>query len=301
MTAKKIEQKSLLAGIFVNLLMSCAGILVYRTTHIEALFVDAYFSVITFFSAIVSLVVSRLSSHRSKMFPGGFFVLEPLYSLFQSVLTVVLLSMSLMAVGLKAYAYFVHGEGSVLDVAPVVPYEMIMILLSWSLSYYYKKENHKIHNLSTMLFSETQGTFVDGTMSLGIGAAALTLFFIRPNSSLGFLRYTGDFFITLLLVILTIKMPLQVIRSAFGEISGKLLLNPEIHRWIDICLKKHPLEGVRIKKYLVYKVGMSIKIYVFLDAGKVFIDSSQLSQTRTAILKELSKRLEFVHLAFCLC
>ncbi|MFT8812932.1 MAG: cation transporter, partial [Oenococcus sp.] len=240
MTAKKIEQKSLLAGIFVNFLMSCAGILVYRTTHIEALFVDAYFSVITFFSAIVSLVVSRLSSHRSKMFPGGFFVLEPLYSLFQSVLTVVLLSMSLMAVGLKAYAYFVHGEGSVLDVAPVVPYEMIMILLSWSLSYYYKKENHKIHNLSTMLFSETQGTFVDGTMSLGIGAAALILFFIRPNSSLGFLRYTGDFFITLLLVILTIKMPLQVIRSAFGEISGKLLLNPEIHRWIDICLKKHP-------------------------------------------------------------
>ncbi|MFT8916401.1 MAG: cation transporter [Oenococcus sp.] len=300
MTAKKIEQKSLLVGIFVNLLMSCAGILVYHTTHIEALFVDAYFSVITFFSAIVSLIVSKLSGHCNKMFPDGFFVLEPLYSLFQSVLTVVLLSTSLVTVGFKAYAYFMRGEGSVLDVGPILPYEMVMILLSWSLSYFYKKQNQKIHHLSTMLFAETQGTFVDGMMSLGIGVAALILLFIQPNSALGFLRYTGDFFITLLLVLLTIKMPLQVIKSAFGEISGKLLLNPEIHRWIDVCLKKHPLEGIKIKKYFVYKVGMSIKIDVFLDTGKSFIDSSQLSRTKAAILKELSKKLEFVHLAFCL-
>ncbi|EHN58841.1 cation transporter [Oenococcus kitaharae] len=300
MTAKKIEQTSLLVGILVNLLMSCAGILVYRTTHIEALFVDAYFSMITFFSAIVSLIVSKLSSHRNKMFPGGFFVLEPLYSLFQSVLTVVLLSMSLVTVGIKTYAYFAHGEGSVLDIGPVLPYEMVMILLSWGLSYFYKKQNQKIHNLSTMLFAETQGTFVDGMMSLGIGAAAFILFFIQPNSALGFLRYTGDFFITLLLVMLTIKMPLKVIKSAFGEISGKLLLNPEIRGWIDGCLKKHPLQDVKVQKYLVYKVGMSVKIYVFLDAGKAFIDSGQLSQSKAAILKELSKRLEFVHLAFCL-
>ncbi|SYW04428.1 putative Cobalt-zinc-cadmium resistance protein [Oenococcus oeni] len=301
MNSKKIEQKALIGGIFVNFLMCCAGVLVYNATQIEALFVDAYFSAITLISGVFSLIVSKISARRSKKFPEGFFVLEPLYSLFQSLLTIVLLAVSLIKVSLKAYRYFVYGQGSLMNVEPVIPYEIVMVLLSLGLSYYYSRQNNKINHLSMMLFSEAKGTLVDGLMSLGIGIFAFILFFIKQSSPFGFLRYTGDFFITSLLIMLTIKMPFQVIKRAFNEICGGLLLDQDMQKWIENCLNKHLLEIVSIKSCLIYKIGMSFRIDVFIKGKAKLIDNEKLSRKKVLILKELSKKLEFVHLEFCLC
>lgn len=52
MTSKKIEQQALIGGIFTNFLMCCAGIIIYNVTHMEALFIDAYFSIITLITGV---------------------------------------------------------------------------------------------------------------------------------------------------------------------------------------------------------------------------------------------------------
>ncbi len=86
--------------------------------------------------------------------------MEPLYSLFQSLLTIVLLAVSLIKVSLKAYRYFVYGQGSLMNVEPVIPYEIVMVLLSLGLSYYYSRQNNKINRLSMMLFRKQKALWL---------------------------------------------------------------------------------------------------------------------------------------------
>lgn len=301
MNSKKIEQQALIVGIFVNLLMCCAGIVVYEITHIEALFIDAYFSVITFSTGIFSFTISKISSKKRTNFPNGLFALEPLYSLFQSLLTICLLFVSLTKVGMKAYKYFIYGQGSLMNVGPVVPYEIVMLVLSFGLSYYYHLQNRRINGMSTMLFSETKGTLVDELMSLGIGLFAFVLSFIDQDSPLGFLKYTGDFFMTALLVSFAIRLPIQVIKRAFTEVCGGLVLDQHIQQSIEACIKKYLFGGLLIKKCLVYKIGMSFRIYVLISSKTKYINNGRLSKIKTLVLKELSKKLSFVNLEFCLC
>lgn len=301
MSNKTIEQKALIGGIFVNILMCIAGITIYEITHIEALFIDAYFSVITLGTGVLSLIISKITARQNAIFPNGLFALEPLYSLFQSLLTIILLIFSLVKVYLKAYKYFMYNQGILMNIKPIIPYELIMLILSLSLSYYYYWNNKKINQVSTMLFSETKGTLTDGLMSLGIGLFAFILLFIKQNSPLAFLRYTGDFFITSLLVLLAIRLPIQIIKRSFIELCGGLTLDFHMKQWIETCLKKYCFKDLIIKKYFVYKVGMSFRIYVFISSKEIYIDNKSALRIKKLILKELSSKISFVHLDFCLC
>ena len=86
MNQKRIEQRGLWLGILINTIMAVSGITVFLITDIEALFVDAYFTVITLVSGMVSIIISKVSSKKSQRFPDGLFVLEPIFSLCQSLL-----------------------------------------------------------------------------------------------------------------------------------------------------------------------------------------------------------------------
>ena len=61
MNQKKYEQRGLAVGIIINIMMGTAGIWVYNMTQIEALFVDAYFTVIAVISGIAAIVISKFS------------------------------------------------------------------------------------------------------------------------------------------------------------------------------------------------------------------------------------------------
>lgn len=186
MHQKAIEQHTLMAGILANLFMGAAGMAAYYTSQIEALFVDAYFTVISLISGLVAIFISKLSTKVSKRFPNGLFILEPIFSLAQSLLTIVLLVSALATVSWNAYKYFAYGQGKIMDVGPIIPYEIIMLLLSFSLSAYYNQQNKKINESSTMLVAETKGTLIDGIMSTGIALAALTILFINQASIFNF-------------------------------------------------------------------------------------------------------------------
>lgn len=300
MNQKQIEQRGLKAGICINLIMGIAGISVYFVTQIEALFVDAYFTVITLISGLVSLLISKVSAKVSHRFPNGLFILEPIYSFCQSCLTLFLLVSAFIGVSIKAYMYFAYGQGNVMKVGPVIPYELVMVLLSWGLSWYYNRQNSKISHTSTMLSAETKGTLVDGWMSLGIGIVAVVLSFISEGSSLGFLLYTGDFFVTTALVIMTINIPWRIMKSAFAEINGGPLLNKGIEKIFKDCIKKHLNGFVAIEHFSIYKIGMSFRVYVSIQSRSHSIDTQQLSRQKKAILVELRQRFEFVHLELCL-
>ena len=111
MNQKKYEQRGLAVGIIFNIMMGTAGIWVYNMTQIEALFVDAYFTVIAVISGIAAIVISKFSKKKSRRFPNGYFMLEPLYAVAKSSLSLGLLLMAVINVSQKAFTYFSNGTG----------------------------------------------------------------------------------------------------------------------------------------------------------------------------------------------
>ncbi|ALS02503.1 hypothetical protein ATZ33_14280 [Enterococcus silesiacus] len=298
MDQKKIEQRALYIGIFFNILMGIAGLIAYRTTKVEALFIDAYFTVMTVLSGAFAIFISKVSANRTTRFPNGFFILEPIYALAKSMLTIALLVFSTISVSNKAYAYFVLGHGKILNLLPIIPYALVMVILCFSLSIFYSRQNKATNSTSTLLLAETKNTLIDGIMSAGVGIAALLVLFINQNSSLGFLLYTADFFVTVLLVISSIKTPFNILKNSLFEILGSTLADKTIYEEIENCVHSHIKQKSLIKHCFIYKLGMSFKICIKLSNQMQAIDTDYLHKKQQSILNELGKKYEFVTLEF---
>ena len=300
MSQKRRERKGLLIGIFINLIMGAAGVWVYELTKIQALFVDAYFTIIALVSGVAAIIISRVSPRKTKHFPQGLFFLEPLYALLKSLLSIVLLGSSVISVTRKAIVYFTQGIGEAMPVGPVVIYEIIMVVLCLLLSFCYYRQNKKIGGSSTMLEAEAKGTMVDGIMSLGIGVAAVVVYFIDDSSPFSFLRYTGDFFITTILVLLSLKTTLMVVIKSFTELSNGKVVDRSLQESISQLVTKHLSPDVMLQNVKIYKVGMFFKVDALIHTRTDTADFSSLMSQKEAIKIDLSKKYEFRDIDFIL-
>lgn len=298
MTQKKIEQRGFVIGIAMNLLMGSLGLFVYHITQIQALFVDAYFTIITLVSGISAIIISKWSAKTSERFPKGYFMLEPLYAAIKSCTTLFLLTLSAIQVSQKAYQYFAYQKGEVLNLAPIIPYEMAMVVLCLSISLFYSRQNKRIGGASTMLLAESKSTKIDAIMCGGIGFAAFFVLLIKGNSSLSFLLYTGDFFVTILLVLFSIATPFKVLKNAFIEICGGRLVNEEIQKEFETCVCNHLGHKYQLDDCKIYKTGMSFRLDIEISGAEEVINVTQLKEKKQQILTELNQYYEFVHLNF---
>lgn len=293
---KKIESKSLVTSCIVDLIMSVAGFWIFHVTHIQALFLDGFFSLIAFFSCLTALTISRISHKKTRNYPGGLYFLEPLYAIFKSLLTLFLLVFSVIDTGKVAWKYFANGIGTPLMIEPVIPYAVLMVIMCFGLGFFNKHQNRKTNNTSTILAAETRGNFVDGILSLGIGLAAVLLKMLDIDGSLGFLHYTGDFFITVILVLCSIKEPVVVLISSFRELSGGTADNKELKKTISQFVEKDLSGIVLLQKCEIYKVGMHIKVCVYIKNN---IDYPKLQSVKKNILQDICTVYENTEVVFC--
>lgn len=298
MTQKKVEQRAFMVGLAMNLLMGSLGFFVYYLTQIQALFVDTYFTIMTLISGIAAIMISRFSVKTNKRFPQGHFMFEPMYAAFKSSMTLILLTTSTIQVSQKAYQYFVYHKGELLDLTPIIPYEIVMVILCLTISLFYSRQNSKIGGASTMLSAESKSTRIDSIMCGGIGLAAFLVLLIPKNSSLGFLLYTGDFFVTVLLVLFSITTPVKVLKNAFIEICGGRLIDEKIQNEFEVCLAKHLGRDIKMNECHIYKTGMYFSIKVMIDDTSEKINAALLRDKKSRILEELQTYYEFVHLEF---
>lgn len=296
--AKGIEHRALMIGIAANLLMGAAGLGVYFMTHIEALFLDAMFTLVNVFSGIVAAVISKHSKYTSKTFPHGLFVLEPIYVLLKSLLMLFLMGFTTVNVSQKAIVYFVSGSGEKMLLSPVIPYEFLMVTLCGALFLFYRKQNRSIGNASILLEAETKSTLVDGLMSGGIGLAALTISFIGDSSRLSFLLYTGDFFITVLLVLFSIREPFILMKEAFIEIANGVIIQENIKLHIEDIIRRNLPSGTGIQQCLIHKIGMSIRVIVHLHGQDDLLSIRELNEKACFIEKELSDKYANAKISF---
>lgn len=298
MNQKTIEKRSLLVSALMNLCMGLAGLIVYVITDLNFLLLDSVFTVIAFMSCLAALFIAKHSHRQTETFPLGLAFLEPLYGLLKSLATLMLLAISLLETGADAFAYFVHGQGSPMVTGPVLPYTLTMVVLCLGLSFYNKQQNAKIGHISTMLEAESRGSWVDGLISGGIGLAMVALLFIDMTGPLGFLHYTGDFFITVLLVVISIKEPLASLISSFRELTRSVVQDKAIEDAVLTVFDRHlPAHQDRFD-LLVFKQGMHIKVKAHISPLEDPQFVEVLAEKKALLLTELRQEFDFIQLEF---
>lgn len=300
MEQKKVEQRTLIIGIILNTIMAAAGWRVYQATKIEALFLDANFSLISALSCVVAILISKNSKKTSKTFPHGHFMYEPLYAIVKSLFIFGLLISATVSSVIKAIDYFQYGAGEKIIIGPVIPYEIVMVILCFGLSLYNRYQNKSINNVSTMLDAEAKSNFVDGILSAGIGLGALIVSFISENGPFSFLLFTGDIFITMILVLCSVKKPVQLLKEGFIELSCGVLTDEAITQPIKKVIQKYVPNNTELHNCDVRKIGTSfrVSIYLYYQTDNIYVQ--ELSEKKKCIEKELSSKYSNLNVNFIL-
>ena len=300
MMQKKIERKALIVGSIINSIITGAGVWVFSVTGIQALFLDCFFSFIALISSITAVFISKISRRKTLHYPNGLYFLEPLYAILKSLLTLSLLIVSVIGTAKTAYAYFFNGIGETMNTTPVLPYTVAMVILCFGLCIYNRRQNKKINGISTMLSAESKTNFIDGLQSAGIGVAVIILNFTKIDGTFGFLHYTGDFFITFILVLFSIKQPVISLITAFRELTGGTVSDKKIKDTINGIIERNFNGVIDNLKYDVFKIGMKIRICLYLNEGCTnTANSNEMKLAKERTLSDLSLFYENIEFIYC--
>ncbi|MDQ0221652.1 cation transporter [Streptococcus moroccensis] len=298
MHQKQIEKKALLITAVFNFFSGTAGIIVYILTGLNAILLDGVFTFIAFLSAVVAILISQNSHKQTKSFPQGLHFMEPLYGVFKAAFTLFLLGMTVVESASDAYAYFVEGIGAPIVPGPALPYAFLMAVLCILLSFYLRRMNQSIHHASTMLAAESKSSLIDGLISAGVGLAVLVIRLVAIDGTFGFLHYTGDFFIIIFLVIVSIKEPIDVLKESSKELFGATLDDGETIQAVRMIVK----EGLAIKEddvldILVYKQGMKLVANVVIQDPEPEVLKTCLD-AKPALQETLNAKFPHIELVF---
>lgn len=298
MNQKTIEKQSLIVSSIVNFFSAIAGMAMYIATDLNAILLDGVFSIIGFISSLAAIYIAQNSHRKTDSFPNGMHFLEPFYGILKSIATLMLLFMALLQGSATAFAYFVHGEGEPMLTGPILPYALVTGLACFLLYRYNIKQNQKIHNMSTIIRAESKANLIDGTISLGIAATVLGLSLIDINGSLGFLHYTGDFFITLILVIISVKEPVQSLKHSFKEFARSTVQNDRIKEAVLQVLKKNLHPHKEDLDIYIFKQGTHIMVRIYVVSVEEADFVEYLALKKASILRQLRKKFDYVSLEF---
>lgn len=293
MNKKNVERQALQVSVFVNFVIGMSGLLIYIVTGLNALLLDGVFSLIAFISSVAAHFISNNSHRKTDSFPNGMYFLEPLYGVLKSIAILMLLIITLLETSASAYTYFVLDKGQVMVTGFVLPYTIAMVILCFGLGFYNSLQNRKINNLSTMLTAESRGNYIDGLISAGVGLAILALSMVNIDGPLGFLHYTGDFFITLVLVIFSLKEPLSVLSYSFKEFARSTVQSDDIHEKVLSIFHQVLNSQADNLDILIFKQGMHIKVKIYILTPDDTQLVEDLIQKKSLLLEQLS--LEFEH------
>lgn len=294
MQHKQIERKALGVGIIINILMVVAGAIVFFMTGLKAMFLDTTFTVISVVSGLVATYLSSRTVRTTERFPNGMFALEPIYAICKAIFTLSLLVFSFLDVAQVAWDYFVLGVGERASFGPVVIYQILTVATCFGLLMYYRRQNVRIGDSSMMLRAEAQSTLVDGMISFGIGLAAVVLVLLPAGGPLDFLHYTGDFFITTVIVILAVKEPVEVLRDAFVELVGGVHEDEDTNAFVEQAAQRHLPANTEYEKTMIFKTGMNYTVDVYLAGTGESIDVADLVECKRSLERELKHRLHIV-------
>lgn len=126
-----------------------------------------------------------------------------------------------------AFNYFIHGEGQIMETAPLPLYGAVMAVLCLGLAFFNRSQYKKTNSTSTMLRAEAQTNLIDGLQSAAI------------DKSFRYLKKQG----------LDLRVDLTALQSEFDTLEKSVAENNA--KLSEVKAELQPLKDVR---YWISKV-----------------------------------------------
>ena len=285
-----IEKKALIVGALTNLFMALAGWLGYYFSNSQALALDGNFSFDAFITVLLALRVSEIKLKQSTTFPFGQFAYESLFSLVKGLMIIGMLLMALIVNIKRVFHYLAGVPARALDTEVIFIYSLFMVLLCLCLAFYYKQQNNKLANSSSLLQAEYIGVKLDGLMSLAIGVALVSIRYVSIEGYFGFLHYIGDALLVIALVFLFGKEPFKLVRNAFIELAGGTLQDTKQKEHIESIIGKHLTEDELLVDSYISKTGSCYLVVAYISITKLHtLEAKAIKAVKQAIEAELNQ------------
>ncbi|MGF1720712.1 cation transporter [Vibrio kyushuensis] len=284
-----IEKRALLIGVIANLIMAISGWVAFNLSGSEALLLDGNMSFILFITAIVALKIAKIKSMKSDAFPFGLYVTEALYTFMKGLLLLGVVISAIVTNSSKVLSYLQGNEIALIKTGIIAYYAIAMVIICGGLALFYRSQNKKINNTSSMLKVDQKASFIDGVLSASTGAILIAIGFIDPAGAIGFLLYIGDSLLVIILATLMVGQPIKIIKEAFVELAGGTLRDE--HGYKDIKEKVHvylDVEEQKISSLHISKTGSSYLVVVGMDHSRLSDTAAKsLLERKQTLTKEL--------------
>ena len=285
----KNENRALLIGAAANIIMAVMAWVTYYYSNSEAILLDGNYSFIMFLGVLVAMKIVAVRATKSSTFPLGKFFYESLYSFIKGLMILGVLVMSVATAVIRIVMYFTGLSDNIpmLVPDPILYYALACAVICYGVSFFYYRQNRDLGNTSILLKTEQKATFVDGTLSLGIGVGVF--FLSRGAVSGGFIAYLADSFFVLILAAMLIKEPLVIIRESVIELAGGTLQDEKKRAIFEEAITSNMSANFTIEGIFISKNGSQYVVLVYISTEKAHYTREDIVTTKATILEVLGR------------
>ena len=283
----KIERNALAVGKWANLFMAFAGVLTAWLSRSDAMLVDGLYSAVNFVSAIAAARIgARVGLPPTRNRPWGHDFDEVLYVTFRNLILIGILIFAAIVAGTKIWTFFTGGIVPELVFGPIVVYSIVIVAICLALAFNFHRAYRKVGKRSELLKTEARAAMIDGALSVGSGAALLSLPFLQ-DTVLGPYVPIGDAVIVLVLVLALFWQPVAAFRTTLADLAGVSAPGGTYAKVLRAARDLSRKHGYRLHRSTVLQAGRMHYAAIYIDPEKA-VRAEEIDTFRD----ELSGRLD---------
>ncbi len=262
------ERKALVIGKWANLFMAVAGLLTAWVSRSDAMLVDGLYSAVNFISAIAAARIgARVGLPPTRSRPWGHDFDEVLYVTFRSLILIGVLVFAAFVSISKIWTFFSGGVVPELVFGPIAVYAVVIVSICLGLAFNFHRAYRKTGKRSAILKTEARAALIDGALSVGSGAALLSLPYLE-DTALGPFVPIGDAVIVLVLILAIIWQPLSTFRTTLADLAGVSAPSRTYAKVARAARDVAREKGYRLHRAAVLQAGRMHWVAVYLDPEK---------------------------------
>lgn len=282
-----VERNALTIAKWANLFMAAAGLLAAWASRSDAMLVDGLYSAVNFLSAIAAARIgARVGLPATRSRPWGHDFDEVLYVPFRSLVLIGVLIFAAVISATKIWTFFSGGSVPQLVFGPIAVYVVVIVSICLALAVNFHRAYRKTGKRSAILKTEARAAMIDGALSLGSGAALLSLPFLE-GTVLGPYVPIGDAVVVLVLILAIVWQPLSSFRTTLADLAGVSAPSgtyAKVARTARTLAREH---GYRFHRSAVLQAGRMHWVVIYLDPERP-VRAEEID----AFQKALSDKLE---------
>ncbi len=236
--SRRLEQFSINLSIAITILIATVGLTVGSWIRSDAVMLDGFFNLVSFFMALASLWITRiLAKPEGKVFNFGYAGFVPLLNLCKGLMT---FSVSIFAFAGSVGSLFRGGVQTKAGIAVFYALFAATVCLTVAL---YQRNLAKKSN-SPIVQVDAQNWLINGMIGLSVGVAFSLVTWLEKSSFANLAPY-ADPVIVIILVSLAIPIPIKVILTSLKQLmlgAPELKIQDKAQKLIAETIKRFPCQ-----------------------------------------------------------